>query len=68
MCMDMKLPQTVRNGQKVASTCPKCGCRLNKWRVDEMEFLTHFFGSAEDKDARGCKCPWYKEHFHLGVA
>lgn len=52
----------VRNGQKVAPTCPSCGCRfevtkmLNSSWNDDGYILNHFEGNF-NRDARGCICP-----------
>lgn len=43
---------TVRDGKKVAATCPECGCRLEEYWPN---YFAHFHGALW-KDARGCKC------------
>ncbi len=64
----------VREGKKVAPTCPACGCRFeitkmtsSSWN-DDGYVLSHFEGNI-DRDARGCICPLLDEVFiaHQGV-
>ena len=65
--------ETVRAGQKVWPTCPKCGCRLEILDNGKVINLRHFWGGLT-KDARGCVCmalnlEWAiikKEISHLG--
>jgi len=51
----------VRDGKRVAPTCPECGCRLKviygerKIWGENAYFYSHFEG-LDSRDARGCLC------------
>jgi hypothetical protein len=45
----------VREGKRVAVTCPKCGCRLEK--QDDTHFRHFGINLMRGTDARGCRCP-----------
>lgn len=42
----------VRDGQRVAVTCPECGCRLREY----YDKWIHFQTGDKYRDARGCEC------------
>lgn len=52
----------VRDGKKVAPTCPECGCRLEESYPGDW---THYgYQWPNDIDAKGHKCPLLDRRFH----
>lgn len=59
--------EDIREGRKIWPCCVSCGCRLDITELSGSHnvMLQHFFGSHEDRDARGCLCPLINETVYL---
>lgn len=57
----------VRDGKKVAPTCPECGCRLTTFE----DIYYHWLNKDLDRDARGHKCSllnsWWESAQDFGL-
>lgn len=49
------LDYEVRDGQRVAPTCPECGCRLHSIGSKERPAFSHFYGYRADAQGHNCK-------------
>lgn len=62
----------VRDGKRVAPTCPECGCRIFFHRLWGISYYAHKLNSDATRDARGHDCPalhdWWNEENYRGVA